>query len=63
MALNHRRMDELLPHIGIRVIGDTMTLMLPNRWCENNKLLMQNLEREQKYMKAMLWELVLEVVN
>jgi len=40
-----------------------MTLILPNRWCENNKLLMQNLEREQKYMKAMLWELVLEVVN
>ena len=56
-------MDELLPHIGIRVIGDTMTLILPNHWCENNKLLMQNLEREQKYMKAMLWELVLEVVN
>ena len=63
VALNHRRLDELLPHIGIRVIGDTMTLVLPHRWCENNKLLMQNLEREQKYMKAMLWELVLEVVN
>ena len=63
VALNHRRLDELLPHIAIRVIGDTMTLVLPHRWCENNKLLMQNLEREQKYMKAMLWELVLEVVN
>lgn len=63
VALNHRRLDELLPHIGIRVIGDTMTLVLPHRWCENNKLLMQNLEREQKYMKAMLWELVLEVIN
>ena len=63
VALNHRRLDELLPHIGIRVIGDTMTLVLPHRWCENNKLLMQNLEREQKYMKAMLWELALEVVN
>jgi exopolyphosphatase/guanosine-5'-triphosphate,3'-diphosphate pyrophosphatase len=62
VALNHRRMDELLPKIGIRVIGDTMTLVLPNHWCENNKLLMQNLEREQKYMKAMLWELVLEVI-
>jgi exopolyphosphatase / guanosine-5'-triphosphate,3'-diphosphate pyrophosphatase len=62
VALNHRRMDELLPHIGIRVIGDTMTLVLPHRWCENNRLLMQNLEREQKYMKAMFWELVLEVV-
>lgn len=63
VALNHRRLDDLLPHIGIRVIGDTMTLILPNRWCENNKLLMQNLEREQKYMKAMQWELVLEVIN
>lgn len=63
VALHHRRLDGILPHIGIRVIGDTMTLILPKQWTENNKLLMQNLEREQKYMKAMLWELVLEVVD
>jgi exopolyphosphatase/guanosine-5'-triphosphate,3'-diphosphate pyrophosphatase len=63
VALHHRRMDDILPHIGIRVSDETMTLILPRRWAENNKLLMQNLEREQKYMKAMLWELVLELVE
>lgn len=61
VALHHRRLDAILPHIAVRVLGDEMTLILPREWSESNKLLMQNLEREQKYLKSLNWILNIEL--
>ena len=61
VALHHRRLDNILPHIAVRVLGDEMTLILPREWAETNKLLMQNLEREQKYLKSLNWGLTIEL--
>lgn len=61
VALNHRRMDNLLPDLQLTTFGDDMKLTLPKLWAKKNKLLVQNLEREQKYLKSMQWGLALEL--
>ena len=59
VALHHRRLDHLLPELKLTVSDETLTLTLPETWCEQNRLLMQNLEREQGYCQNMGWELQL----
>lgn len=34
-----------------------MPTLLPTSWCDENRLLMQNLEREQQYLLNHGWEL------
>lgn len=59
VALHHRRLDHLLPDLHLQAKDDVLTLILPAQWCEQNKLLMQNLEREQAYNATMGWTLEL----
>lgn len=59
IALNHRRLDHLLPALTLSAEGARCILTLPASWCEANRLLMQNLEREQEYLQAQGWQLEL----
>ncbi|MGL4204605.1 MAG: exopolyphosphatase [Aeromonadaceae bacterium] len=59
VALHHRRLDHLLPPLTLKAEGDHCSLSLPAQWCEANRLLMQNLEREQGYLQAQGWQLEL----
>lgn len=57
VALHHRRLDHVLPEIQLQAQDDTCTLTLPADWCQENRLLVQNLEREQDYLQAQSWQL------
>ncbi|MFM4825527.1 exopolyphosphatase [Aeromonas bivalvium] len=57
VAANHRRLDGLLPPWQARARGEGLTLTLPAPWCEENRLLMQNLEKEQAYCAEQGWRL------
>ncbi|MDO2947304.1 exopolyphosphatase [Aeromonas simiae] len=59
VAMHHRRQDELLPSLRASAAESRMTLELPEGWCEANRLLMQNLEKEQRYCHEMGWTLEL----
>ncbi|MEW7864181.1 exopolyphosphatase [Aeromonas diversa] len=60
VALHHRRQDDLLPPLEVQVSEEALTLRLPATWCEANRLLMQNLEKEQRYGREAGWPLILE---
>ena len=60
VALHHRRLDKLLPPLTLTARETGCTLTLPTAWCEENRLLMQNLEREQDYLQALGWQLELQ---
>ena len=62
VALNHRRLDNILPTFDISIVDENTLLSLPESWADNNKLLMQNLEREQKYLKVMNWALGIQLI-
>ena len=51
-----------VPALQARAEADSLTLMLPGHWTWEHRLLMQNLEREQKFMRDQQWQLVLEHV-
>ena len=57
VALHHRRLDHLLPPLRLEAEGRLCRLFLPASWCDENRLLMQNLEREQHYLLNHGWEL------
>ncbi len=57
VALHHRRQDGIVPSLRASVDADSLTLMLPGHWTWEHRLLMQNLEREQKYLRDQQWEL------
>ena len=57
VALHHRRLDHLLPPLRLEAEGRLCRLFLPASWCDENRLLMQNLEREQQYLLNHGWEL------
>lgn len=59
VALHHRRQDDLVPPLSASAEGDSISLTLPESWCEANRLLMQNLEKEQRYCREMGWRLEL----
>jgi len=61
VALNHRRLDDMTPDLAVQVSGEDMNLLIPRAWAKKNKLLIQNLEREQKYLKTMQWGLTLDL--
>ena len=60
VALHHRRLDNLLPTLRLEAEGNLCRLFLPANWAEANRLLVQNLVREQQYMEALGWELDLQ---
>jgi len=62
VTLHHRRQDGIVPALHARAEADSLTLMLPGHWTWEHRLLMQNLEREQKFMRDQQWQLVLEHV-
>ena len=45
VAAHHRRQDNLLPEWNVQAAGDQLVVTLPLDWCDENKLLMQNLEK------------------
>lgn len=57
VALHHRRLDHLLPELHLSASGEHCQLTLPTDWCQANRLLLQNLEREQNYITALGWQL------
>ncbi len=62
VALHHRRLDHLLPDLHLHAEQQRCTLTLPLAWCQENKLLLQNLEREQGYLAAAGWELTIHQI-
>lgn len=57
VAAHHRRQDNLLPPWNVQAAGDQLVVNLPTQWCEENRLLMQNLEKEQRYCEEQGWPL------
>ncbi len=57
VAAHHRRQDNLLPEWNVQAAGDQLVVTLPLDWCDENKLLMQNLEKEHRYCHEQGWPL------
>ncbi|WP_421216274.1 exopolyphosphatase [Aeromonas enteropelogenes] len=58
VAAHHKRQDDLLPELHVQAAGDQLVVNLPTSWCEENRLLMQNLEKEQRYCNEQDWPLL-----
>ena len=58
VAAHHRRQDNLLPEWNVQAAGDQLVVTLPLDWCDENKLLMQNLEKEHRYCHEQGWPLL-----
>ncbi|WP_421197660.1 exopolyphosphatase [Aeromonas enteropelogenes] len=58
VAAHHKRQDDLLPELHVQAAGDQLVVNLPASWCEENRLLMQNLEKEQRYCNEQDWPLL-----
>lgn len=61
VAAHHRRQDNLLPEWKVAAQGDQLVVTLPLDWCEENKLLMQNLEKEHRYCQEQGWPLLFQL--
>ena len=61
VAAHHRRQDNLLPEWNVQVAGDQLVVTLPLDWCDENKLLMQNLEKEHRYCHEQGWPLLFQL--
>ncbi len=61
VAAHHRRQDNLLPEWKVQAAGDQLVVTLPLDWCEENKLLMQNLEKEHRYCQEQGWPLLFQL--
>ena len=48
VAAHHRRQDNLLPEWKVQAAEDQLVVTLPTDWCEENRLLIQNLEKEHR---------------
>lgn len=49
VAAHHKRQNHLLPVWNVRAACDQLVVNLSASWCEENRLLMQNLKKEQRY--------------
>ncbi|MFM4981634.1 exopolyphosphatase [Aeromonas caviae] len=61
VAAHHRRQDNLLPEWNVLAAGDQLVVTLPLDWCDENKLLMQNLEKEHRYCHEQGWPLLFQL--
>ncbi|MEI4987304.1 exopolyphosphatase [Aeromonas caviae] len=61
VAAHHRRQDNLLPEWNVQAAGDQLVVTLPLNWCDENKLLMQNLEKEHRYCHEQGWPLLFQL--
>ncbi|MDH0318218.1 exopolyphosphatase [Aeromonas caviae] len=61
VAAHHRRQDNLLPEWNVQAAGDQLLVTLPLDWCDENKLLMQNLEKEHRYCHEQGWPLLFQL--
>ena len=61
VAAHHKRQDNLLPEWKVAVQGDQLVVTLPIDWCEDNRLLMQNLEKEHRYCQEQGWPLLFQL--
>lgn len=61
VAAHHRRQDNLLPEWHVQAAGDQLVVTLPLDWCEENRLLMQNLEKEHRYCQEQGWPLLFQL--
>ena len=61
VAAHHRRQDNLLPELNVQAAGDQLVVTLPLDWCDENKLLMQNLEKEHRYCHEQGWPLLFQL--
>ncbi|MCR9025053.1 exopolyphosphatase [Aeromonas caviae] len=61
VAAHHRRQDNLLPEWNVQAAGDQLVVTLPLDWCDENKLLMQNLEKEHRYCYEQGWPLLFQL--
>ncbi|MEI4957540.1 exopolyphosphatase [Aeromonas caviae] len=61
VAAHHRRQDNLLPDWHVQAAGDQLVVTLPLDWCDENKLLMQNLEKEHRYCHEQGWPLLFQL--
>ncbi|WP_421266601.1 exopolyphosphatase [Aeromonas veronii] len=61
VAAHHKRLDNLLPEWKVAVQGDQLVVTLPIDWCEENRLLMQNLEKEHRYCQEQGWPLLFQL--
>ena len=61
VAAHHRRQDNLLPEWNVQAAGDQLVVTLPLDWCDESKLLMQNLEKEHRYCHEQGWPLLFQL--
>lgn len=61
VAAHHRRQDNLLPEWNVQAAGEQLVVTLPLDWCDENKLLMQNLEKEHRYCHEQGWPLLFQL--
>lgn len=61
VSAHHRRQDNLLPEWNVQAAGDQLVVTLPLDWCDENKLLMQNLEKEHRYCHEQGWPLLFQL--
>jgi exopolyphosphatase/guanosine-5'-triphosphate,3'-diphosphate pyrophosphatase len=61
VAAHHRRQDNLLPDWHVQAASDQLVVTLPLDWCDENKLLMQNLEKEHRYCQEQGWPLLFQL--
>nr|WP_086937657.1 exopolyphosphatase [Thaumasiovibrio occultus] len=57
VALHGQRNDEPLPKIRVEAEKENWTLLLPEHWEQDNRLLQADLEREQAYWQSVGWQL------
>lgn len=61
VAAHHRRQDNLLPEWKVQAAEDKLVVTLPIDWCDENRLLMQNLEKEHRYCQEQGWPLLFQL--
>ncbi|MFA7259843.1 MAG: exopolyphosphatase, partial [Aeromonas bestiarum] len=60
VAAHHRRQDNLLPEWKVQAAEDQLVVTLPIDWCDENRLLIQNLEKEHRYCQEQGWPLLFQ---
>ncbi|HEH9403882.1 exopolyphosphatase [Aeromonas bestiarum] len=61
VAAHHRRQDNLLPEWKVQAAEDQLVVTLPIDWCDENRLLIQNLEKEHRYCQEQGWPLLFQL--
>ncbi|MGL5294159.1 MAG: exopolyphosphatase [Aeromonas sp.] len=58
VVAHHKRQAHLLPQWQVDAQGDRLQVHLPASWCTQNRLLLQNLVKEQRYCQEQGWPLI-----